>query len=81
MPLRLIFMGTPDFAVQPLLALAGWVLRAPVEQLAGLYGSTFHLLPPTAAEMAVVLGLTTLSGWLGAWLTVTRTLRQVMAAR
>ncbi|WP_018077049.1 permease-like cell division protein FtsX [Thiobacillus denitrificans] len=63
------------------LALAAWVLRAPVEQLAGLYGSTFHLLPPTAAEMAIVLGLTTLSGWLGAWLTVTRTLRQVMLAR
>jgi len=68
-------------AASGVLALAGWVLRAPVEQLAGLYGSTFHLLPPTAAEMAVVLGLTTLSGWLGAWLTVTRTLRQVMAAR
>ncbi|OJW49927.1 MAG: cell division protein FtsX [Thiobacillus sp. 65-1059] len=63
------------------LALAGWVLRAPIERLAGLYGSTFQLLPPTEAEIAVVLGLTTLFGWLGAWLTVRRTLRQGMATR
>jgi cell division transport system permease protein len=63
------------------LAVAGAILRAPVEHLAGLYGSTFHLLPPNATEIAAVLGLTTLFGWLGAWLSVTRTLRQVDAAR
>ena len=60
---------------------SGWVLHAPIERLAGLYGSTFQLLPPTEAEIAVVLGLTTLFGWLGAWLTVRRTLRQGMATR
>jgi cell division transport system permease protein len=63
------------------LALAGTVLRAPVAHLAGLYGSPFHLLPPTPVEVAVVLSLTTLSGWLGAWFAVARTLRQVEAAR
>lgn len=63
------------------LALAGGVLRAPVEHLAGLYGSAFHLLPPTAIEVTVVLGLTTLFGWLGAWLSVARTLYRAEAAR
>lgn len=63
------------------LAVAGGILRAPVERLAGLYGSAFHLLPPTGIEFAAVLGLTTLFGWLGAWLSVTRALQQVEAAR
>lgn len=63
------------------LAVAGGILRAPVERLAGLYGSAFHLLPPTGIEIAAVLGLTTLFGWLGAWLSVTRALQQVEAAR
>jgi cell division transport system permease protein len=63
------------------LASAGEILRAPVERLAGLYGSAFHLLPPTAIEIVAVLGLTTLFGWLGAWLSVTRALQQVEAAR
>jgi cell division transport system permease protein len=56
-------------------------LHAPVEHLAGLYGSTFQLLPPSAIEIVTVLGLTTLFGWLGAWLSVTRALHQVEAAR
>ncbi len=63
------------------LAVAGGVLRAPVDRLAGLYGSAFHLLPPTALEVAIVLGLTTLFGWLGAWFSVTRALHQVESAR
>ncbi|MDT3706824.1 MAG: permease-like cell division protein FtsX [Thiobacillus sp.] len=57
------------------LAVVGVILRAPVERLAALYGSSFHLLPPTVIEIVGVLGLTTLFGWLGAWLTVSRTLR------
>lgn len=68
-------------AAGSVLAIAGWMLRLPVENLAGLYGSNFHLLPPTATEIALVLGLTTLFGWLGAWISVTRTLAQVEAAR
>ena len=63
------------------LAVAGGVLRAPVERLAALYGSTFHLLPPTAIEIAVVLAFTAAFGWLGAWLAVTRALQQVENAR
>jgi cell division transport system permease protein len=63
------------------LALAGWMLHPPVAHLASLYGSAFHLLPPTATEIAVVLGLTTLFGWLGAWISVARALRQVEASR
>ncbi len=63
------------------LALAGWMMGEPVEKLASLYGSTFRLLPPTLPEIALVLGLTTLFGWLGAWLSVTRTLHQVESAR
>lgn len=63
------------------LAIAGGVLRAPVERLAALYGSTFHLLPPTAIETAAVLAFTAAFGWLGAWLSVTRALQQVEATR
>jgi cell division transport system permease protein len=63
------------------LAIAGVILRAPVERLAGLYGSAFHLLPPATIEIVAVLGLTALFGWLGAWLSVARALRQVEAAR
>jgi len=63
------------------LAAAGSILHAPVERLAGLYGSTFQLVPPSGPEIAVVLALTSLFGWLGAWLSVTRTLHQVEASR
>jgi cell division transport system permease protein len=63
------------------LAVAGGILRAPVERLSGLYGSAFHLIPPTTIEIVAMLGLTTLFGWLGAWLSVTRALHQVEAAR
>ncbi len=67
-------------AAGAVLAGAGWALREPVAQLAKLYGSTFQLRPPTLLEIAIVLGLTTLFGWLGAWLAVARTLRQVETA-
>jgi cell division transport system permease protein len=63
------------------LALAGSLLKAPVAHLSSLYGTSFQLLPPTSIEMAFVLTLTTLTGWLGAWIAVTRTLHQTAAAR
>ncbi|MFO7543197.1 MAG: permease-like cell division protein FtsX [Thiobacillus sp.] len=63
------------------LALAGWLLRDPVAHLSSLYGSAFSLLPPSPLQIAIVLGLTTLFGWLGAWISVTRTLHQVETAR
>jgi len=68
-------------AAGAVLAVAGSILRGPVEHLASLYGSTFHLLAPSGIEIAAVLGLTTLFGWLGAWLSVTRALQQTEAAR
>ena len=68
-------------AAGAVLAIAGGMLHAPVENLAELYGSAFQLLPPTFTEITLVLGLTTLSGWLGAWISVTRTLGQVEATR
>ena len=68
-------------AAGSVLAIAGLMLQSPVEKLANLYGSAFQLLPPTLMEVALVLGLTTLFGWLGAWISVTRTLTQVEAAR
>ncbi len=61
------------------LAAGGAVLRPGVERLAVLYGSSFELHPPSALEVAAVLGLTTLFGWLGAWLSVSRSLRLVDA--
>ena len=63
------------------LALAGSLLQAPVAHLSSLYGTNFQLLPPTSIEMTFVLALTTLTGWLGAWIAVTRTLHQTAAAR
>lgn len=62
------------------LAASAMILREPVAHLAGLYGSSFQLLPPSAPEIAAVLGLTALFGWLGAWLSVTRAMHQVEAA-
>lgn len=61
------------------LALAGSLLQAPVAHLSRLYGASFQLLPPTSPEIAIVLAITTAAGWLGAWLAVTRTLRQTAA--
>lgn len=73
------FLGAvAAFAV---LALAGVLLADPVARLAALYGSAYQLQPPTLAEVSAVLAGTTLLGWLGAWLTVARTLRQVEATR
>ncbi len=63
------------------LALAGWMLREPIEHLSSLYGSAFELQPPTGIEIVLVLGFTTLLGWLGAWLSVARALHQVEKTR
>jgi cell division transport system permease protein len=63
------------------LAVAAAARRAPVARVDMLYGSHFQLLPPSAFEIGVALGLTALFGWLGAWVSVARTLRLVDAAR
>ncbi len=46
------------------------VLNGPVSDLAGLYGSTFRLLPLDAASTALLLGASTTLGLLGAMLSV-----------
>lgn len=63
------------------LAIAGTILHGPVQRLAGLYGSDFLLLAPAATEMIAVLGITILSSWLGAWISVTHALHQIETAR
>lgn len=63
------------------LASAGTMLQEPVAHLAALYGSGFHLIPPALPVLVIVLGLPALFGWLGAWVSVARALRQVEAAR
>lgn len=73
-----LFGGLASIGV---LAIAGTVLREPVTRLADLYGSSFHLISPSGFEIIGILGLTSLFGWFGAWLSVTRTLHQVEAAR
>lgn len=66
-------------AAAAVLAIAGVTLRGHVEHLATLYGSAWRLHPPTAPELLALFAFTTLFGWLGAWVSVTRTLRRVEA--
>jgi len=60
-----------------LVAAAAAVLARPVESLAKLYGSQFHLrgLGPTTALQ--VLGLAMGLAWLGSWLAATRHIRAI----
>lgn len=66
-------------AAAAVLAVAGTVLRGPVEHLATLYGSAWRLHPLTAPELLALFAFTALFSWLGAWVSVTRTLRRVEA--
>ncbi len=52
-------------------------LRGPVAGLATLYASPFRLAFLKLPEQGLILLLAALSGWVGAWLAVGRTLRQV----
>jgi cell division transport system permease protein len=54
---------------------ASLLLRAPVSELASLYGIEFtlHIFP--LADSALLFGLAALLGWAGAWLSLTRYLR------
>ena len=55
--------------------IATLLLRGPVGELAGLYGIEFslHILP--LADSALLFGLAALLGWAGAWLSLTRHLK------
>ena len=68
--------ATGAVAALAILALLGIALDGPVSQLATLYGSPFRLSPLGLFEAGAVLAGATLFSWLGAWLAVSRTLRQ-----
>jgi cell division transport system permease protein len=60
-----------------LIVLAGTrLLRQPVADLAILYGVELGLEPLGAAASVLLLGFAALLGWIGAWLSVSRHLRE-----
>lgn len=68
-------------AAAGVLAIAGWMLHAPVMRLAGLYGSQYQLALPALTEVGAMLAATAALGFLGAWSTLARTLRQLEMSR
>lgn len=81
------FIRRPFYYFGALLGLAGglvaWlvvlgatlVLRGPVAELASLYGVDFRLLALSPADSALLLALAAFLGWAGAWLSLSRHLR------
>jgi len=82
------YIRRPFFYLGSLLGLAGglaalaivWaaltVLNRDLAQLALLYGSDFRLRPPATQELLGVLALAVVLGWLGAYLSVSKYLRE-----
>jgi cell division transport system permease protein len=60
-----------------IIAIAVAVLGESVANLARLYGSRYVLSGPSAQEVGVLLGAGIVLGWLGAWLSATRHLRNI----
>jgi cell division transport system permease protein len=60
-----------------LVAVAAAVLAKPVDSLAALYGSPFHLQGLKLVSAAQVLGLAVALAWLGSWLAATRHIRDI----
>jgi len=60
-----------------LVAAAAAVLARPVDQLAGLYGSEFHLKGLGFLTGAAVLLVAIALAWLGSWLAATRHIRAI----
>ncbi len=60
-----------------LVALGIWLLREPVDRLAALYGSSFHLVGLDLRSIGVLLGTGTALGWIGSWLAAARHLRSI----
>ena len=63
-----------------LVAVAAAALARPVESLAKLYGSQFHLQGLQFTTGALVLGLATGLAWFGSWLAATRHIRAIEPA-
>jgi cell division transport system permease protein len=53
------------------------ILGAPVATLARLYGSRYLLRGPSADDIGILLGCGLLLGWLGAWISAARHLRDI----
>lgn len=60
-----------------LVALGVWLLQAPVNRLAGLYGSDFRLLGLEPRTITLLLGGGAMLGWFGSWLAASRHLRAI----
>jgi cell division transport system permease protein len=60
-----------------LVAVSVGLMSGPVERLAGLYGSRFHLRGLGFGAAAVVLGIAIALGWLGSWLAATRHIKGI----
>jgi cell division transport system permease protein len=60
-----------------LVAVAAAVLARPVDSLAKLYGSPFHLQGLRFTTAGLVLGLAMALAWLGSWLAATRHIRGI----
>ena len=56
---------------------ATWLLNRDLGGLSELYSATFGLSPPSIEDSALLLGFSSLLGWLGAWLSVSRHLWQI----
>jgi cell division transport system permease protein len=63
-----------------LVALAVALLGAPVDRLAGLYGSRFRLQGLSIVAIAQVVGVAVGLAWLGSWLAATRHIRAIEPA-
>jgi cell division transport system permease protein len=60
-----------------LVAMAAAVLSRPVDELAKLYGSPFHLQGLGFTTGVGVLGLSLSLAWFGSWLAATRHIRSI----
>jgi cell division transport system permease protein len=60
-----------------IVAIAIVILGAPVATLARLYGSRYVLHGPTPDDVGILLGAGVVLGWLGAWISAARHLRDI----
>lgn len=73
-----LWYGVGGGVIASLLVLLAQVgLQGPVSRMAGLYESGFSLLGLSISDIALVLGGSGLLGWVGAWLSVIRHLKEI----
>jgi len=64
-------------AAWAIVTVAGMALNLQLAEVATLYGTAFDLQPLSGRDSALLLALSALLGWLGAWLSVSRHLWQI----